>query len=182
MKRFLLTITFLISITAFSLAQISSDWIEQEIRTKTEWLENQRAALLQLPSYANTNAYDVTYYTLDFRFDIASSILYGEVTIRGSAAESNLQRIDLDMDDNLSVTSIGGDAFSYTHRNNILSLQLNKILNENETFNVSITYSSLEKKNNDRGIYFQYHNSTPVISTLSEPYYAHTWFPCKDRL
>jgi len=182
MKRFLLTITFLISITAFSLAQISSDWIEQEIRTKTVWLENQRAALLQLPSYANTNAYDVTYYTLDFRFDIASSILYGKVTIRGSAAESNLQRIDLDMDDSLSVTSIGGDAISCNHRNNILSLQLNKILKENETFNVSITYSGLEKKNNDRGIYFQYHDSAPVISTLSEPYYAHTWFPCKDRL
>ena len=44
------------------------------------------------------------------------------------------------------------------------------------------SYSGLEKKNNDRGIYFQYHDSAPVISTLSEPYYAHTWFPCKDRL
>ncbi|HPC35522.1 MAG TPA: M1 family aminopeptidase [Candidatus Marinimicrobia bacterium] len=182
MKRNSLAIIFLASLITHLSAQVDSDWIEQEIRTKAQWLGNRRVALAQLSEYANTSAYDVAYYGLNFHFDIDNSILYGNVIIRGSAVENNLQQIDFDMDNNLSVTSIGGDAVAYTQRNNILSLKLNKTLNKTDTFSVSITYSGAEETNDDRGIYFQYHNSAPVISTLSEPYYAHTWFPCKDRL
>jgi len=164
-----------------ALAQIDVDWIDQEIQDKTGWLENRRL-LSKSVSLSNLNAYDVTFYGLNLHIDVASESLSGSAIIRGIANQDNLQQIELDLDNTLTVSGVGGDATGYIHRTDILTLTLNRFLNDSDTFSVVIEYSGTPVATNSKGFFFKYHNGSPVISTLSEPYYAHTWFPCKDRV
>lgn len=162
-------------------AQIDVDWVDQEIKAKTGWLENRRS-LSKSAFSSNLNAYDVTYYGLNLQIDVAGESLSGKTVIRGIANQDNLQQIELDLDNVLTVMAVGDDATGYTHINDILTITLNRSLNITDTFRVSIEYSGTPQVSNSKGFFFKYHNGAPVISTLSEPYYAHTWFPCKDRV
>jgi aminopeptidase N len=162
-----------------TLAQFDVDWIDQEIQAKKMSFENRRAQL-RPPVSAKLEAYDVSYYGLSLEVDTANQAISGTTVIRGRATRNDQAQISLDLDQSMAVTAVGDDATGYTHTNGALILSLQKTLNATDTFKVSITYSGCPGAGNTRGFFFRHHNSIPTIYTLSEPYYAHTWFPCKD--
>jgi aminopeptidase N len=47
-------------------------------------------------------------------------------------------------------------------------------------FEIQIAYNGHPPEGGFQGFSFDYHDGVPIVSTLSEPYYAHSWFPCKD--
>ena len=46
-------------------------------------------------------------------------------------------------------------------------------------FQVEVVYSGLPENLNWGSFKFTSHAGTEIVSSLSEPYYAHTWWPCK---
>ena len=162
-------------------AQTEADWIDQEIRTKIRQLD-QRRAMSKPAVSAQSEVYDVTYYGLNLRIEVDDERLYGTAVVRGKALQDNLAQIELDFSDALLITAVGGDALTYGLRREVLTLNLKNVLNRNDTFHVAIEYNGTPRSSSSRGFFFENHNSGPVVSTLSEPYFAHTWFPCKDMV
>ncbi len=60
------------------------------------------------------------------------------------------------------------------------TITLQRPVNAGERFTVSITYSGLAVSRGFGSITFGTQGGNPIVSTLSEPYFAATWWPCKD--
>lgn len=163
-------------------AQHPADWVEWEIAQKQRALSLQRA-LQTRQIFSQTSNYDVTYYGLYLRPDITRSILHGQAIIKARALQDSVTAIQLDLASNLQIQSIGGAVGSYLHQNNIIYVGLNRPLAQGDTFSVTINYQGTPLSGGFQGFTFDYHgvNNDPIVSSLSEPYYASSWFPCKDR-
>jgi len=58
---------------------------------------------------------------------------------------------------------------------------LDRAYNNGEVFTLKITYSGVPMSIGSFGsVQFTTQNGQPLFQTLSEPYYAYTWWPCKD--
>jgi aminopeptidase N len=96
-----------------------------------------------------------------------------------------MTEVTFDLSDNMIVSQVmqNGNALSFTQNNNDeLVITLFETLNLGETGIVEITYSG-NPISSGFGSYEQNtHNGDPIIWTLSEPYGAKGWWPCKQDL
>ncbi len=180
MKHKTIILLLLLLNIAFLQAQTIADWIDLEIKSKQRSLEKRWELSKTLLATSNRSDYDVGYYGLNLNIDISNEVLSGMVIIRGKSRVANLTHIDLDFYNNMKVLSASGNADSFSHSNNILTLNLKIPINEGEFFEVRIQYEGTPQQGGFMGFSFSNHNGFPVVSTLSEPYLARTWFPCKD--
>ena len=132
----------------------------------------------------NTGNYDVKYHSLAFTLDPSSSFLNGVVTTHFEAKE-NMTEVTFDLSDNMIVSQVmqNGNTLAFTQNtNDELVITLFQTLNLGETGIVEITYSG-NPISSGFGSYEQTtHNGDPIIWTLSEPYGAKGWWPCKQDL
>lgn len=126
---------------------------------------------------------DVKQYTLDLKFFPETYSISGEVTIEAEAKELSLDTIYIDCHDDLIISSLqfNGENKAYTHQEDKITLLFTPSLSPNESFEVKITYQGTFEPNQGEGLIFQEHEGTPVISSLSEPYLAPSWWPCVDN-
>jgi len=140
----------------------------------------QKALANQTPATVY-ESYDARYYKLKLRISYQPQMLYGIVTARLTSRSDSLTRITFDMDNLLQVDSIGGAAVGYSHDGALLHLQLEHVYRLNEDLTVFIKYHG----NPSASEYLAFRTSTmpngsSYVWTLSEPYGAHYWWPCKD--
>lgn len=91
-------------------------------------------------------------------------------------ADSTLNSIKLDaVNSSLIIDSVRLAGVSYTHLNNILTIQLNQTYNAGDTVNVKIYYR--HKNVVDYALYVK----NGMLFTDCEPEGARKWFPCWDR-
>lgn len=128
--------------------------------------------------------FDVAYYEIRLSINPITEIIAGEVTTRAISTISGLSEITLDLLDNLIVYSVrsGTSNLSYTHSNNELLITLAKTYDVGERFEVTVQYSGRPAvvTGGFSPFDFGYHQGVPIISTLSEPFGAPVWWPCKD--
>jgi aminopeptidase N len=130
--------------------------------------------------------FDQIYYNLKFNITTAPQNL--EATVYGLFRSNinGLNQIKLNFDSREGTTSwadfgVYGDIESYTHSNWNLHIVFNQSYNIGDTFSVTVTYSGLPRGGGLQGFSFDQNvYGNMVISTLSEPYLAQTWWPCKD--
>ena len=96
--------------------------------------------------------------------------------------EDNLTSIFLDLTDVLNVDSIisNNQPLSFNHSENKLIISLNKSYSYNETFTLTVYYHGVPVRTGLGSFVFDSHSGEPSIWTLSEPYGARDWWPCKD--
>jgi len=179
LKRVCRTIMMMGLLCGWASAQFDPDWVDQEIQARRQAYAH-REVLAKSAFPGNSNAYDVTYYGLDLRLDIPQATIAGTTVIKGRAKVSGLATLDLNFTDNMAVTGAGGDGKNFTHANQLLQIGLRKALAVGDTFSVAVQYSGKPQTGGFQAFAFSYHDSAPIVSSLSEPYYAHSWFPCKD--
>lgn len=178
MKAPLLFFVFLISLLTY--AQDFNETLNsiREAETKSASKKMLHRANL------NTGNYDVTYHRLEFTVDPSTTLLNGVVTTHFIAKE-NMTEVTFDLSDNMIVSQVvqNGNALSFTQNSNDeLVITLFETLNLGETGIVEITYSG-NPISSGFGSYEQNtHNGDPIIWTLSEPYGAKGWWPCKQDL
>jgi len=133
----------------------------------------------------NTQNYDVTYHKLEFTVDPAIYFITGQVTTTYTALE-NMSSITFDMANELTVTSVTKDGIPLTlfseSGNNELIITLTSPQQIGTSATVKINYSGVPPVNGFASFAAQTHNGTPVLWTLSEPYGARDWWPCKQDL
>ncbi|GAB4377582.1 MAG: M1 family aminopeptidase [Calditrichia bacterium] len=167
-------------------------WIQELARISMEAQKHEQKAFVQnfnlfqktpLPDSADFDQY---YYDLIFTITPSPPNLLGRVTGYFRSKIDGLTHIKLNFDsredlsywDGMSVT---GNISGYSHSNWVLRVELDRPYNTGETFSLTIQYSGLPRSAGLKGLEFDYNSyNDVVISTLSEPYIAQTWWPCKD--
>lgn len=127
-------------------------------------------------------SFDALYYNLNLTVEVDSPWVHGNVTTRFASRAAGLTRILLDLTDSLTVDSITGDASAFQHRNDSLIIDLSGSLNPGDIGEVTVHYHGRPPRAGGiKGLRYETHNSgEPIIVSLSTPFLAHTWWPCKD--
>ena len=144
-----------------------------------------RASLLQKNTNnhaAGQNQFDARYYKLDLNITFNPNYIYGSVTARFTSLADGLSEITLDFDSEMEVKRVESAGAAFTQSGLELRIQLDRIYNRGEDFTIDISYEGLPSPQRSTYINFgQMTNGNPVLATLSEPYGARFWWPCKDR-
>lgn len=132
-----------------------------------------------------TGNYDVYYHCLNLEVDPNVIFISGSVTTYFTSRTSDLTEIFFDLSDSLMVTAVLHHGLSIPFSqpgDHQLQIDLPVSLMVGESDSVTIQYEG-EPYATGMGSFKQaYHYGTPVIWTLSEPYGAMDWWPCKQSL
>jgi aminopeptidase N len=133
-------------------------------------------------NYPGDPSYDVTYYKLNLTISHEPKYLIGEITLSAESMIDDLISFFLDLSDILTVDSVKSDDdnLNFSHSENILTIQTDHPYNLNEEFNFTVFYRGMPQTTGLGSFVFDTHNGMPSIWTLSEPYGASDWWPCKD--
>jgi len=132
----------------------------------------------------NTYNYDVTYHRLRLTVDPTELFIAGEVTTKYIAKE-NLNSVTFDLSDALNVSTVkqrGVDLNFTRSGNNELIVNLPITQNINVLDSLSINYSGTPPASGFGSFLIDEHNGSPILWTLSEPFGAMEWWPCKQDL
>jgi aminopeptidase N len=173
--RYVLLLLILISqkLTAQSESELICKWEAEK------FLKSQN---FQTNFYPGDSTVDIKYYKLNLTVTTNPNYLIGEVIINAASKANNLQFANIDLHDSIIVNSIsiGTTLLNYTRGNNKLHITLDKIYGLNEMISIKINYQGVPSSTGFGSFTFGNHNGQPAIYTLSEPYGAKDWWPCKD--
>jgi Peptidase family M1 domain/FlgD Ig-like domain/Peptidase M1 N-terminal domain len=127
----------------------------------------------------NQALYDVHYYDLDLTLDIAAHALTGIVTTSAEVIGTSISTMDLDLRYNMNVTGItvGGTGVTFARAGDVLTADLDRAYLTGETVDVTVSYNGNPAS---ESFGWSSHNSLDMVWTLSEPFGARFWWPCKD--
>lgn len=132
-------------------------------------------------SYYTPNQFkiDILHYDLSIDLYPEKKMLYGEAVLTGVVSEK-LERLDLNLYDNLNVTSLllNNEEAEFEQVKTRLSVFPEGELKD--TFQVKIVYNGKPKRGGLTAFSFGEINGMSLVFNLSEPNYASTWFPCND--
>ncbi len=125
--------------------------------------------------------FDALYYKLEIDIHYDPNFIEGSVTGRFRVLQQPADTLRLDFDDGMQVKTVSEAAVSFQHNGQILSLALDRTYQPGEIVSVRISYSG--KPSNQGFGYFSFRSmpdGSPQVWSLSEPYGAKYWWPCKD--
>jgi aminopeptidase N len=132
----------------------------------------------------NYNLTDFVYQRMEWEIDPDTLFIKGVITTWFKSKTQNLNEVEFDLHDTLIVDSV-------THKNVKLAFQRtqNKLivtlaheLNEEQLDSVSVYYRGTPPATGSGAFTKTIHEEVPNIWTLSEPYGAMEWWPCKQSL
>ncbi|MCB0284657.1 MAG: T9SS type A sorting domain-containing protein [Calditrichaeota bacterium] len=155
-----------------------------EAKRKAEALDRQKDNLILAQS--DFRGYDVNYYGLTLDIFPSSYMMHGSVEVKSTVSRDNLSNILLDFSTYLNVDSVKSEnqTLNFTHNSAGLNIVLNKNYNTDETVSVSIYYHGRTDFGGN-SVFGTSFGHTSVLGkhhlwSLSEPYGARDWWPCKD--
>jgi aminopeptidase N len=143
----------------------------------------ERSLRLNKIQYPGDDRFDVTYYKLDITIaSVAKKKISGNVVVNGKSLADSLQSIYLDLQSVLNVDSVLGKngKLGFSHLDNKLHINFNSAINLGEEFSIAVYYGGTPGSSGFGSFEFGSHNGAASIYTLSEPYGASDWWPCKD--
>lgn len=132
----------------------------------------------------NTGNYDLKYHRLELNVDPNVSFISGDVTSYFEAKE-NLSQVTFELDQALTVSQVlqRGNTLSFVQNtNDEVVITLPQIQNTGVLDSLTISYSGNPQSSGLGSFEQNTHNGDPIIWTLSEPYGAKAWWPCKQDL
>jgi aminopeptidase N len=156
---------------------------EEMARTKEKF--TRELILNEQQITANQEDYDIKYYALDLTPDPTTKILSGIVQVVAEVIAPTLDRVELNFWDGMSITEVHPSnspniQLNYGRNNDILSINLDKTYVQGEKFSLVIVYNGRPQNSNYFSFSFDTYDGKPMIWTLSEPFGARAWWPCKD--
>ena len=185
------TITFLIFLILFPTLLLSKN--KSTYPDYPKIIENTNLNLQQQAEYyeqfrevledsKNMDNYNVTYYKIDISIEIDTEFIESEITMRALICEDQTAQIELNFTNNLTITDIqqNGISLSFSHADEIITIQLDDTYNIDEMIEISIQYEGFPDAKLSDGMKFESHSGTPNVFTMVSPKGARKWWPCKD--
>ncbi len=153
------------------------------------------SALFDIQANPNTANYDVIYHRLEFEVDPAEYFISGNVTTNFIALE-NMNSITFDLgritntnnpyfSSRITVGSVmmNSQSLSFVHNANTKELVITfpTTIVSGTTNSISVSYAGAPDTA-EQGFAIDDHNGVPVLWTLSQPFGARDWWPCKQDL
>lgn len=175
MKKFYTLLFSAISAVSFAQFDDAASIAEAEMKSA--------ASLANFAVNPNTQNYDITYHKLEFTVNPAVYFIDGIVTTTFTAL-SDMSTVTFDLNDQLDVEAVFKDGLplAFTQNSNDeLVITLPGGLSTGASATVEIHYSGLPGFF-EEAFTTTTHSGVPVLYTLSEPYGARDWWPCKQDL
>jgi len=171
----LLFILFFLSLTFSLLAQDNLRIVEYEKKQLSKQIGTQKS------DYPGDSTIDVKYYKINIALLPSSTSIKSDVTVK-LLFKIPANNFFLDLSDALMVDSVFlNDAkTSFAHGKNILRINLPRVYSANDSVTAQIYYNGSPASTGMGSFSFSSYNGEPFIYTLSEPYGAKDWWPCKD--
>lgn len=175
-----ITFSFILLIGIIGFAQTSDSEFERMVEAEMKSV----SSIQNLRVNPNTLNYDVTYHELRFTVDpnVTNPYINGIVKTTFTAL-SDINAVTFDMATALTVSSVtmNSTSLTFSQSNYELNINLPSTVTTGNSATVVITYAGSPPQAEGaftRGT----HSGTPVIFTLSEPFGARDWWPCKQDL
>jgi len=132
----------------------------------------------------NTGNYDLQYSRLELTVDPAVAFITGDITSYFEAKE-NMSEVTFELSDNMVVSQVmqRGNPLTFVQNSDdevVITLPVQQ--NMGVLDSLTISYSGNPISSGFGSFEQDTHNGDPVIWTLSEPYGAKGWWPCKQDL
>ncbi|MFN4026234.1 MAG: M1 family aminopeptidase [Flavobacterium sp.] len=166
---------------------ISSVFAQSDVLETNNIAELERKSAsrtINFQANANTLNYDVTYHKLELTVDPAVYFIAGKVTTTFTAL-ADMSTVTFDLANELAVTSVkqGTTNLSFVQNgNNELVITLPSTLATGNAATVEMIYSGVPPQNAFEAFAINVHSGVAGMWTLSEPYGARDWWPCKQDL
>ncbi len=132
------------------------------------------------------NNYNVVYHRCYWEIDPSVNYIKGNITTFFKPTVSNFTQVEVDLASNLTVDSVKYHAalVSFSHNaDDLLQINTGTLIPLNTLDSLTVYYQGKPSGGSGFGSFVQStHNGTPIIWTLSEPFGAKTWWPCKQNL
>lgn len=173
---------FLSLLLYFSVVYSYSQETINEINQIAEAELKASSPLLEIQVNPNTQGYDVLYQRLELSVNPSQYFINGDITTRFKAKQT-LNTITFDLANSLTVGSVmkNGAPLSFSQANNEVVINLPAPLAINAIDSLTISYAGPPASTQD-AFETSTHNGTPVLWTLSQPFGARDWWPCKQDL
>ncbi len=168
---------------------------KQEMERRLRIKERYRLESIK-KSAIDQSVFDALHYHIRLTVDPTARTIDGTVIATVAPTTPSLSSVDLDLYDNLLVTEVreNGVPTGFVHANDILTVTLAGTYTVGDSVELAIDYSGAPTGANDvlGGPTFNFsshfpldsvtleRDTVPVIYTISEPFFARTWWPCKD--
>lgn len=132
----------------------------------------------------NDDETNIIFQKLDLKVNPNVAFISGSVT-SVFIPQIDINSIQFDLSDTLIVDSVvyHGSTVSHTHSANIIEAVFPATITTGQTDSITIFYHGIPSPAEGFGSFIQsQHDSVPVIWTLSEPYGAKDWWPCRQNL
>jgi aminopeptidase N len=123
--------------------------------------------------------YDVIHYDLDLSLAPASHLLTGTVLTTLRVTGSSLASVDLHLAGDMAVSgaTVAGQPATFTRNGGVVTVALDRSYLTGEVLTVGVSYGGDPE---GASFWWDSHGGSPWVATLSEPYGAREWWPCKD--
>ncbi len=181
MKNLFILFTVLFSISAFSQTITKDDYLNELYK-----LEKRSAnARMKFKRNPNTGNYDLKYHRLELQpnIDPNNPSITGTITSYFVANEP-MNTIHFDLASNMNVSSVTqrGNNLTFSRSGDELIITLPAQQNTGVLDSLSVSYNGFPASAGFGSYEVSTHNGTPIVWTLSEPYGAMAWWPCKQDL
>ena len=174
-----ITYLFLL-LTFFGFSQSESEEFDRMVESEMK----SAASIQNLRVNPNTLNYDVTYHELRFTVDPNNTTPFISGVVKTTfRALANMNSVTFDMATALVVSSVtmNSSNLTFNQSNYELNITLPSTLTTGNSATVIITYAGSPPQ--AEGAFTRsLHSGIPVIYTLSEPFGARDWWPCKQDL
>jgi len=136
-----------------------------------------------LKTASNWQEYDMDYYRIYLDIDHINEIIYGRVDTYGTVVIASLDTVKINLLNSLTVDSVynlSGN-LTFDHSSDHLTVYLDGSYLQGEQFYFTVVYHGHPSASSGfLGMDFSSRNNLPLITTLSEPMGARSWWPCND--
>lgn len=175
MRNFILFLSLFLSLQAIAQKESTLiDHYKNEYQTFKEFIKYSEAI------QGDTNI-DVRFYHINIEIGIYSPYIDGDVSIIFECLNP-LNEVSISLNSSLDVSAVSEPCQSFYQDNDMIVISLDDTYNAGDILELNIAYSGVPvEAGGYKGLRYETHgNNEPIIATLSTPYLAHYWYPCKD--
>ena len=172
------------SITWFMLIILS---VNAQQNDHQNYINTERKHLMQrfdFKASVETGNYNIVYHRAEWEVSPDQYYIKGAITSYFKSKTDGLSQVVFDMSSNLTVDSVKqrGSKLNFTFINKLITVTLSNSLSNGILDSVTIYYQGEPADNGFGSFATGFTGNSPVLWTLSEPYGAMDWWPCKQSL
>jgi aminopeptidase N len=188
---FIISLLFVRSITFAQQAEVQNRTFNSCSHSQIQKLQKIKAnQLSSLGHIARMNQFDVKFYFLNINLERTSTYITGKVTIKAEVKTSPLDTFSFELHQDLSIDSVkvNGQLCTVSRNQGEANAKLISPLSNSTIFDAEIWYKGTPPSGASAAIGNGISNGTSqswgnrITWTLSQPYAAYEWFPCKQVL